>query len=50
MSEDMVQAVMDEFCRDNPGRTVEAMSAKEFADRMMAKVKASAQIVEGGNA
>ena len=50
MTPEMVEEVMNDFCRENPGRTTEAMDGKEFADRLMAKMLASAQKIEGGNA
>jgi hypothetical protein len=50
LSVEMVQQAMDEFVRDNPGKTVDAMTSKEFADRVMKKVYASGRVIEGGNA
>jgi hypothetical protein len=50
VSEAMVEAVLAEYERDNPGQTAQAMTSEEFADRMMAKIIAGAKIVTGGRA
>ena len=46
----MIEEAMEEYERDNPGKTAYAMSGKEMADRVMKKIYASAEIIEGGNA
>lgn len=51
ISQAMVEEVMKEYETDNPGRTVDSMSADEFAERMMKKFSASAKpISEPGHA
>jgi len=49
MSEKMIQEVMDEWGREHPGHDFMEMGPKEFSDRLMKKIEASAEIVEGGN-
>lgn len=43
-----IDEVMADFERENPGRIADAMSSKEFADRMMAKLKDSAFLTTKG--
>lgn len=50
MSENDIAAVIKEFEADNPGKTARDLNAKEFADRMLKKIMATATIVEEGNA
>ena len=47
----MVRDVILAWEREHPGSIAwEDMKPKEFADRLMKKIKASATLVEGGNA
>lgn len=39
----MIEQVMKDFEAENPGRKAEEMTSKEFADRMMAKMKSTAR-------
>jgi hypothetical protein len=45
-----VEAVINEYQADNPGKAAADMTPKEFADRMLKKIMATATIVEEGNA
>ena len=45
MSEKMVQEIMDEWQHQHPGADLDRLSAKEFADRMLVKIKATAKLV-----
>ena len=46
----MIEEAMNDYERENPGQSASAMSSKEMADRVMKKLYASAEIIEGGNA
>jgi hypothetical protein len=46
MRDSDVEAAMNEFEADNPGKSALDMGPKEFADRMMKKIMATATIVE----
>jgi hypothetical protein len=52
MRESDIEAVVKEFEAENPGKTARDLEPKEFADRMLKKIMATATIVEeeGGNA
>lgn len=50
LSARMIEEAMNEYERDNPGKTAASMSGKEMADRVMEKIYASAEIIEGGTA
>jgi hypothetical protein len=50
MREEDVEAVINEFQADNPGKAACDMSNKEFADRMMKKIMATMNVIEGGSA
>lgn len=50
MREDHVEAVIAEYQADNPGKAACDMPPKEFADRMMKKILATATVIEGGRA
>jgi hypothetical protein len=46
LSKAMIEAVMDEWERANPGKdAIRDMSPTEMGDRMMEKIKASAEII-----
>jgi hypothetical protein len=45
MSKEMIEAVMDEWERAHPGRDALEMGPTEMANRIMEKIKASAEIV-----
>jgi len=49
-SQQMIEDVFTEFERDNPGKTHRDIEKGDFTSRLMAKIKASARVVEGGNA
>jgi hypothetical protein len=45
-----IEAVWREWERDNPGKkAVVSMSPKEFADRMLQKLRSSARQMQAGN-
>lgn len=50
LSAKMIEEAMADYERENPGMSASAMSPKEMADRVMKKIYASAEIIEGGNA
>lgn len=50
LTESSVDKVMADFERENPGRLASGMSSKEFSDRMMSELKASAFSTTRGNA
>ena len=50
LSAKMIEEAMTDFERENPGMNASAMSPEEMADRVMKKIYASAEIIEGGNA
>lgn len=49
ISKKMIEDVMNEFEREHPGMSCDAMDGKEFADRLMKKIEASARVIVGGN-
>lgn len=46
----IIEEVMQEWGRENPGRNAEDMTGEEFADRMMKKMYASAVKLPTGHA
>ena len=46
MGPEDVEAVMREYEAENPGRTAQAMSSDEFANRFMKRMYANAQRVQ----
>ena len=50
ITDETVDKVMADFERENPLRTADSMSSKEFADRMMNELEASAFSTTKGNA
>ena len=48
ISQAMVQEVMDEWRRENPTLGLDKFPPKEFADKMVAKIKATAKLLPGG--
>lgn len=46
----MIEAVMTEWEAAHPGRNAREMTSKEFGDRMMEKIYASAELITKGNA
>ena len=47
---EMIEEVWKEYEQENPGRSYEDMGSKEFADRCMKKLYASAEYLKAGNA
>ena len=41
----MIEQVLAEWERENPGKNADEMSGEEFSDRVMAKIKASMTVV-----
>jgi len=50
LSNQMILDVVREYEDEHPGQDGWKMDSKEFADRMMKKVAASARVIVGGNA
>ena len=50
VTEETVDKVMADFERENPLQMADSMSSKEFADRMMKELEASAFSTTKGNA
>jgi hypothetical protein len=49
MREADVEAVINEYQTDNPGKAARDMTPEEFAQRMMRKILATVTVIEGGN-
>lgn len=45
ISPEMIEEVLSEWEAEHPGKNAREMSEDEFADRMMAKITASARII-----
>lgn len=50
LSPKMIEEVFNDFERDNPGLTHQAIQQDDFTNRLMKKIFDSARVITGGNA